>query len=277
MNTPGEAETAYYVYAVAQARNGNRGEASPSVDLGCSPVYGLRYRDLIAVVGPVSLAEFGPEVLEANLRDLAWVSAKVLGHQEVLVRLLGRHTLIPFKFGTLFRSEDAVREMLDRHCQRFYENLARLEGAAEWGVKLYYDRRALVERVLETSETLRPLRERISRASEGAAHFLRKKLDQAAEQEAAQVKDACVRESHGRLASHAREAVANPLLAPEVHRHGMEMIFNGAYLVADGSLQEFRETLASLDEAYRSQGICYELTGPWPPFSFVAEETNAIQ
>lgn len=270
----GEAGTAYYVYAVARPRDGYRYEASPSVDLGCSPAYGLPHRDLMAIVSPVPLAEFGPEALEANLQDLAWVRDRVLGHQQVLARLLDRHTLIPFKFGALFSSEDSVREMMGQHYQRFEETLARLEGAAEWGVKIFCSRQDLPKRLRETGEGLETLRQAISRAPEGAAYFLRKKLEQAAEREAQDVIDACVRESHRCLAGHARQAVANPVQPPEVHRRGTEMILNGAYLVDDGSLRAFRAATASLNEAYASLGMSVELTGPWPPFSFVAENTG---
>jgi hypothetical protein len=229
----------------------------------------------VAVVSPVPLAEFGPESLGANLQDLAWVRDRVLGHQQVLARLLHRHTLIPFKFGALFSSEDSVREMLDRHYQRFEETLARLDGATEWGVKIFCSRQDLAKRLRETGEGLETLRRAVSRAPEGAAYFLRKKLEQAAERGAEDVIDACVRESHGRLAGCARQAVTNPVQPPEVHLRGMEMILNGAYLVDDGNLKVFRAAMASLDEAYASLGMSFEITGPWPPFSFVAEETGA--
>ena len=267
---PGETGVAYYVYAVAQARNSEGYEAASLIDGGRSRVYGLRYRDVVAIVSPVPLAEFGPGVLEANLRDAAWARVRVLAHQEVLAGLLSRYTLVPFKFCTLYRSEDSVLEMLDRHYQGFAENLARLEGATELGVKVYCDRRALAERVRETSKALKPLREGISRMSEGAAYFLKKKLEQAAEQEAEQVMDACTRESHERLAGRAREAVANPIQPPEVHGRGVEMMLNGAYLVDDDGLEDFRVALASLDETYAPLGFSYELTGPWPPYNFAA-------
>lgn len=261
---------AYYVYAVAQARNSEGYEVASLIDGGRSRVYGLRYRDVVAIVSPVPLVEFGPGVLEANLRDAAWAGARVLIHQEVLAGLLSRYTLVPFKFCTLYRSEDSVLEMLDRYYQGFAENLARLEGATEWGVKVYCDRQALTERVRETSEGLAPLREEIPRMSEGAAYFRRKKVERAAEQETEQVVDACIRESRERLAARAREAMANPVQPPGVHRRGAEMLLNGAYLVDDDGLEVFRVGLASLDETYAPLGFSYELTGPWPPYNFAA-------
>lgn len=274
-DSAGAAGTGYYVYAVARARDGSQYDGTASVDLGCPPAYRLAHRDLVAIVSPVPLAEFGLDVLKANLQDLAWVRGNVLAHQEVLAGLLNRYTLIPFKFGTVFRSEDSVREMIEEHYQRFAEKLTRLEGATEWGVKLYCDRRALVEWIRETGEGVRTLREAISRSSEGVAYFLKKKLEQAAEQEAQYVIDACVRESHGRLGGGAREATVNPVQPPGVHRRGMEMVLNGAYLVDDGNFEAFRGAMVSLDETYASSGLSFELTGPWPPFSFVAEETEA--
>jgi hypothetical protein len=270
----GAERTGYYVYAVARARQVIQHEAAGAIDLGCPPAYGLAYRDLVAVISPVALAEFDPDALQARLQDPAWVGARVLAHQEVLARLLDRYTLIPFKFGAVFSSEDSVRDMLREHYPRFASTLPRLEGANEWGVKLYCDRRTLAERVRETSERLRPLREAIARSREGAAYFLRKKLDEAAEQEAQALIEACVRESHRHLAGGAREAVINPAQPPAVHRHGVEMLLNGAYLVDNHRVEAFRTALAALEQTYGSLGLRFELTGPWPPFSFVAEQTE---
>ena len=48
------------------------------------------------------------------------------------------------------------------------------------------------------------------------------------------------------------------------------MILNGAYLVAGERVAAFQSELASLEKEYTDLGFRYEMTGPWPPYNFVA-------
>jgi hypothetical protein len=51
------------------------------------------------------------------------------------------------------------------------------------------------------------------------------------------------------------------------------MVLNGAYLVADR--KRFERELALDASERRESGVELELTGPWPPYNFVPEETEA--
>lgn len=266
-------EHAYYVYAVARAVD-NRAPypLPPEGVVPLAPVYGLAHRALLAVISPVPLAEFEPSALKANLRNTDWAQACVLAHQRVLAALLDDYTFVPLKFCTLYHSEAAVQEMLARYYAALDAALQRLEGAAEWGVKLCCDDGALTAWVEASSDVLRTQREAIARASAGAGYFLRKKLEQAALAEAERVAASCTHVSHRRLAECARDVVINPVQSPQEHGHREEMILNGAYLVDDGRWGAFQATLATLEDAYASQGFRYELTGPWPPYNFARLE-----
>ncbi|MFQ5795147.1 MAG: GvpL/GvpF family gas vesicle protein [Candidatus Bipolaricaulia bacterium] len=269
-------EHAYYVYAVAQSQDSR--EPGPLPAEGIVPqvsVSTLTYRDLLAVVSPVPLAEFGPLALEDHLQDADWAQARVLAHQQVLAALLDGYTLVPFKFCTLYHSWVRVREMLAWHYEALNQALQRLKGATEWGVKLYCDRRALMEWVRKDSGVLQSQREAIAQASAGVGYFLRKKLEQEAEEEVERVMDVCVNESHWHLADCAREAVTNPVQPPTVHGHKAEMVLNSAYLVDEIDLEAFRRTLAILERSYAPQ-FRYELTGPWPPYNFATLELEEV-
>lgn len=266
-----EAESACYVYAVARPRDGCNPGPLPQVGiLPDALVTTTTHRDMLAVISPVSLTEFGPEALKANLQNMDWAQARVLAHQGILAGLLNDYTLIPFKFCSIYTSRQRVQAMLAQHYQALDETLGRLTGATEWGVKVFCNRQSLVEWIAEHSEELHPKREAIALASAGAGYFLRKKLEMAAQNEAERVVDACVQASHSDLESHARQVVSNPVQSPAVHGRKAEMVLNGAYLVCDSHLETFQKALASLETTYASQGFAYELTGPWPPYNFAA-------
>lgn len=264
-------EYVYYVYAVVRARAGE--VAASLLMAGILPeaaVFTVACRDLLGVVSRVPLAEFGPEVLEAKLEDVGWVEARVVGHQATLAGLLDGYTLAPLRFCTLCRDEAQVQALLARHYGQFDELLQQLEGATEWGVKVYGSRQQLLKVVAENSPALEPLRQRTAAAAPGAAHFLRKQLEQAAEVEARRLVNACCERSHQRLAAGARQAVTNPVHPSQVHQREDEMFLNGAYLVDNAAEAQFRQTVDELAGQYTGQGFHYELTGPWPPYNFSA-------
>jgi hypothetical protein len=46
-------------------------------------------------------------------------------------------------------------------------------------------------------------------------------------------------------------------------------VLNGTYLVDDGMVDFFRETVAALDRT--AARLRLEITGPWPPYSFAGD------
>jgi hypothetical protein len=277
--------TALYTYAVARQKAS--GSAKPLEIEGIDPestVYMLtlpqhsphaQRAEVGAIVSAVPLAEFHPDVLKVRLSDTEWVQSHALAHQRVLAALLADYTVLPLQFCTLYNSEARVLEMITDNYDRFSTALDRLAGATEWGVKAFCNRAALIDWATSSSDELRPMRETISRMSEGASYMLRKRIASAARQLAESLERSCAEESHRRLSSIARAVVRHPPQPSDVHERPDEMVLNGAYLVDDQKQPCFEAELARLHEEYAAIGLTYELTGPWPPYSFatIEEET----
>ena len=218
--------------------------------------------DLAAITSDVPLSEFGEAAIADNLHDEAWLEEKVRAHEAVLEAALGRAPLVPFRFGTIYVSDDHVRRML-RESTGLGDALERLNGMVELGVKAFLN-------VAQFDRARRP--ESDPEESSGRAYLLRKQRDrQLAEERAAFVAQRAA-ESHERLAAVSEDARANQLQRPEVSGGAGEMILNGAYLVRLDGEAAFRQVLASLEEGGAAGGVHYELTGPWPPYNFVAVE-----
>lgn len=264
---------ANYVYAVARPRvNCEPGSLPREGILPQSPVQSLIYRDVMAVFSPVPLTVFRLPALEAHMQDMDWARERVLAHQRVLAAILHEYTLLPFKFCTLYNSEMQVQEMLARHYGDLDMTLKRLEGAFEWGVKIYCDLQQVVDWVQESSPVFQPQREKIAQASTGTGYFLQKKLKQAAQEQAYQSVDASLLKIQQSLDKYIKEFITNPIQPPQVHGREAEMVFNGAYLVDENDFVTFQETLSSLEGTYAPQSFLFELTGPWPPYNFVLLE-----
>jgi len=267
----GEEDHAYYVYGIVSGDGSRPIEGLPQVGIDPAyPVYALPYQAIQAIVSRVSLPEFGQAQLEANLNDIEWLKARVYAHQNVLDAVLASHTLVPVRFCTIYRSESGVREMLAQHYDDFVAALARLKGRQEWGVKVYCDRETLIQKIEAVSDRVKELRTEIARKPEGMAYFLKKRVEEAIAEEVERVSDEYAQRSHDRLTSRAEEAVVLPLQGREITGREEEMILNGAYLVASERLAAFQSELASLEKEYTDLGFRYEMTGPWPPYNFVA-------
>jgi hypothetical protein len=268
--------TAYYIYAIARRKTAGR--AVPLDIAGIDPqsdVYTLAYRDLLAIVSAVPLAEFQPDVLKERLSDQEWLCTRALAHQSVLAALLGDYTAVPLKFCTLYTSEGRILEMLKADTDALSSALDRLAGAAEWGVKMFCDREQLIDWATNSSDELQPLRATMSRMSAGASYMLRKKIALSAQQLAESIEHTYAQAGHLRLGRVARAAVSHPAQASEVHGQSGTMVLNGAYLVDDRDQLRFEAELAQLQAEYAALGFRCELIGPWPSYSFAIVEEGA--
>lgn len=219
--------------------------------------------ELSAIASNVPLAEFGEAALDANIHDEAWLEEKVRAHDAVLEAALLQTPLVPFRFGTIYRSDDHVRAML-RENAYLAGTLERLRGTVELGVKAFLDPEEFGRRHGGEAE---------DEPSEGGrAYLLRKQRDRRVAEEKASFVTRCAHESHERLYAAAEDGRANPLHAPEVTGRAGEMILNGAYLVQVDQETAFRDALTVLQATYGEDGVQYELTGPWPPYNFVDGE-----
>lgn len=261
----------YYVYAIARAGESQTPPPWPiNGILPQVPVSTLAYRDLLAVISLVPCMPFSATALQTHLQDIDWVEARAIAHQQVLVSLLDSYTLIPLKLCTLFYDAERIEGMLSQNYDQFNAILDRLHGATEWGVKLFCDKPALLDWIEKASDVLRPMRESLAQATAGAAYLLRKKMQLAIERTAKELRRERAGVSHQTLSRYAREAAVAPVQPPELHGRPAKMILNGAYLVDDRCRADFMAALGHLEADCTPQGFWYELTGPWPPYSFAA-------
>ena len=270
-----EVSHGYYVCGIMGKTNGLSLAQLPEKGIDPTyPVYVLPDRTIQAIVSKVSLAEFGQEVLEANMQDLQWLTAKVYAHESIIEAILTHYTLIPMRFCTIFRSESRVREMLSEYYDDFANTLTRLKGKKEWGLKIFGDGAILAQRIGEVSDRVKRLEMEMAEKSGGAAYLWKKRLDEAIAAEIDRVNIECAQRGHDRLSSHAEESVINLLQGKEITSRKEEMILNGAYLVADERLGAFQAELAGLEDEYGALGFSFQLSGPWPPYNFVASPSG---
>jgi len=83
---------------------------------------------------------------------------------------------VPLTFGTVFRDDDRVRELLREERPVLAERLGAVRGCAEWVVALHLVRAPDGEYLTQASAAVQALRGEIGSASPGRAHLLRRRL-----------------------------------------------------------------------------------------------------
>ena|SRR3989338_1653198 len=226
------------------------------------------YQGLYAVVSNVSTDEFSEENLKKNLADLEWIKTKAGIHEKTIETVMKDSCVIPFKFGTIFNTEENLKIMLKKHISKFKDNLKYLEGKEEWGVKIYCDMDKLRENLIREDKGLLNIDKEINSASPGKAFILKKKKDELVNTSVNKKLNDYGQLIFERLNQHSIQSCINKLLPREVTERKEEMILNSAFLIKKDKIENFVNVKSALKELFEERGFFLDFTGPWPPYNF---------
>ena len=262
------AASATYLYcAVQSARDPLRGAKTrgPRGMPGTAPPRALRAGDgvwLVAASAP--LERYAADVIDARLADLDWVSQCAVAHDAVVEHFARRHPVIPMKLFTLFTSDERAVAHIARTRRRLDRLFARVADREEWGVRLLLDeRRAMAQPSGRALERPGPA------SSIGTEFLARKKASKDARQRI--VADALT-EADRLHAALSRLADDSRRRTPAIEGPTSRMVLDAAFLVPRDEARRFRAAATEAARALRPRGFELSLTGPWPPYHFVADE-----
>jgi hypothetical protein len=247
-----------YVYAVA--RPPLAAVPPAAIGVGGARVRPVEHDGLLAVVSEVRAEDFEEAPLRDRLEDLDWLAATARAHESV-VRAVGDVTdLVPLRLATVCRGESGVRRLLGDGACLFAENLDRLGGCVEWGVKLY----ATAEP--EPEPAAEPRRAAEVTPSSGR-DYLRRRLRsrQTRERNWARADD-LARRLHTELAGCAEAQRLHRPQSGQLARAAGVNVLNAAFLVRQEDSEAFVGHVERLTP--REAGVSVEITGPWVPYSF---------
>ena len=253
---------ATYLYcAVKSARDPVRGaRARPPRGLpGAGPARALDAKSgLWLVVATAPMDRYGAETIDARLADLDWVSRCAVAHDAVVEHFARAAPVIPMKLFTLFTSDERAVTHVARTRRKLDRLFSRVGNREEWGVRLLLDeRRALGPRAAPVT------------AATGT-DFLRKK--KAAKDARQQVVADALREADTLHEALDRLADDSRRRTPAVEGATSRLVLDAAFLVPRGGTRRFRAAVTEAAALLEGRGFTLSLTGPWPPYHFVADE-----
>jgi hypothetical protein len=236
-----------YVYCIIRS---DRHREFGAVGIGGSQqVYTVAFHDLAAVVSDTPIVIYDP------------TRENVLAHEFVNETVMKEHTVIPMSFGTVFRSEDDVTELLRSTYQAFSDVLEKMQDKIEFGLKVLWDREKVIANIERENDEIRRLRDEISRHTASSTYFARMQLGRLIDSALEEIGQRYVNDIHDQIK---RVAVASRSNKPI----GDRMILNAAFLVDRAQEQAFDERVKETSRKYEEL-LTFKYSGPWPPYNFV--------
>lgn len=240
-------------------------------------LYFVYHIGLYAIAGKAADSEFGEESLKANIADLEWVKTKISSHEKVIEAVMSNTCVIPFKFATLFSTDESLKAMLTKYAGQFKAILENLKGKEEWGVKIYCDMEKLKASIINDESEILKIENEINSSLPGKAFFLNKKKDELIKDVLSRKINECGQESFELLEELSVDARINKLLPQEVTEKKEDMVLNSAFLVNKLKVNDFTNIVDNLKMYYEDQGFSIDCTGPWPPYNFCGLPKEKVQ
>ncbi len=217
--------------------------------IGAEPAdtHTVNYRDIAAVVSNT------PMVVQDPTRD------NVLAHQRVNETVMRQHTVIPMSFGTVFKTDDDIIELLRSAYDAFIDVLNKMQEKFEFGLKVLWDRDQIIRDLEEEDEDIRRLKGEIS-SQKGSTYFARMQYGR--------MIDAALQARSERYVAEIFQALRDVAVASRSNKPiGDRMIMNAAFLVAREMEDAFDSRVKAIGQQYEK--LTFKYTGPWPPYNFV--------
>jgi hypothetical protein len=241
-----DANEGKYVYCIIKSEKPlNFGR----LGIGIEPaeVHTIHFQDIAAVVSNT------PMVVQDPTRD------NVLAHQRVNETVMQYHTVIPMSFGTVFKTDHDIMELLRSAYDAFSDVLAKMQGKVEFGLKVLWDREQMIREIEEEEEDIRRLKGEIS-SQKGSTYFARMQYGR--------LIDAALQGRSERYVTEIFQGLRDVSVASRSNKPiGDRMIMNAAFLVARDAENAFDARVKDIGQRYEK--LTFKYTGPWPPYNFV--------
>ena len=235
-----------YVYCVIRS---DQTLSFGPLGLGPAPaeVHTIHYRDICAVVSNT------PMVVQDPTRE------NVLAHQRVNETVMQKHTVIPMSFGTVFKTDDDIMELLRSAYDAFSDVLNKMQEKFEFGLKVLWDRDQIIREIEREDEDIRRLKTEIS-SQKGSTYFARMQYGR--------LIDVALQSRTERYVAEIFTSLRSVSVASRSNKPiGDRMIMNAAFLVSREMEQPFDARVKEIGQQYDK--LTFKYTGPWPPYNFV--------
>lgn len=245
---PRPAQEGRYVYGIIESSSPETFGKSGIGGAG-ETVYTVHHGDVAAVVSKTSVFIFDP------------TRENALAHEHVIETVMKTNTIIPMSFGTVFRTDDDIREVLKSIYPSLKDVLKQMAGKLEFGLKVTWDREKVIEELKRDHEEIHRFHMELTRKHLQSTYFARMQLGRMIDKALAERAADYVREIYDALRSICVASRDNKPI-------GDKMIMNAAFLLQREREADFDAAVNKVAQKF-SDRLNFKYTGPWPPYNFV--------
>jgi len=235
-----------YLYAIVPGK-GSR--IYGDFGLNNSQVYAVSDGHVAAIVSDSPNGRIRPE-----RRHLA-------AHQEVLKRLMAETAVLPVSFGVVAEGPQALRRVLTENREALLEQLDRLAGKVEMGLRISWDVPNIFEYFVITHPELRAARDRLLGPQGQPTQNDKIELGRMFDHLLSEDREAHLVRTEEVLAPRCVEIKRNP---PRSEGE----VANLACLVERTAQAIFEEGVFEAAKSF-DNNFAFDFNGPWPPYNFV--------
>ena len=239
-------ESSRYLYAITGAV-----EHPVCGDIGIdgAAVYAVSQGPVAAVVSDITEKRIRPE--RKNL----------VAHHAVVKRLMEDTTILPVAFGTIADSPKAVREILKENSDAFVEQLDRVRGKVEMGLRVAWDVPNIFEYIVNRHPELAALRDSVLGKQRGPSQEDKIELGRLFDRLLSQDRERHTEAVVEVLAPHCVDIKQNQ---PREEREVMHL----ACLVDRDAQKGFEDGVFEAAKLF-DNNFAFDFNGPWAPHHFV--------
>lgn len=245
------AEGGRYVYGIIQTSGAKEPINFGRTGIGGfgEQVYTVHYGDIAAVVSKTSVFIFDP------------TRENALAHEHVIELVMKTHTIIPMSFGTVFRTDDDIREVLKSIYASLKDVLEQMAGKVEFGLKVAWDRERIIEELKRDDEEIHRFHQELTKKHLQSTYFARMQLGRMIDKAMVERSAEFVRQIYEGLRSVCVASRDNKPI-------GDKMIMNAAFLIQRERESDFDTAVNKIARKF-GERLNFKYTGPWPPYNFV--------
>jgi hypothetical protein len=226
--------------------------------------------DITAVVSDVDVEAMRAGAAAAEVDEDSWLAAAVRAHERVVLSAFHSAPTVPMRFGIVHPCREDVADLLTEHADSFRDELRRVQGSAEWSVRVHADAEVVRVRVRSDAmgdEATNP------GGDAGRAYLLRERSRRSVAERTRDFVGGHVDQIAAELAAAAQDAAVTAL----THDPGERPVFHAAYLLPRSAESDFAALVDAIAIRGNADGFSVELTGPWPPYHFTTLRLEAAR
>jgi len=201
--------------------------------------------------------EFAVIVSEFDRAGQALDEKTVLEHARVVSVCFRNSTVLPFRFGTVFDSDDALRQAVRTNRRAFGQSVAKLRGKSEMRIKL-----------VVRDGSLREAMEDVELPDTVGSEYLVKLREKASRERERQTKARALSVQVHKLFNPIDEEVCCKRVASD------GMLIDIAHLIDSSSVEKYQNRYNTAAKQLKNCEVA--ISGPWPPYHFLPGKLRTV-